>query len=68
MFEQFTANFLEAVEKRFNSKHEVLSKYSNLILSFIFSKSQLFALFLRYNLIGVSCGHDIFTDGKTDMV
>ena len=29
-----------------------------------FSKSQLFSLFLTYNLIGVSYGHDFFTDAK----
>ena len=29
-----------------------------------FSKSQHFSLFLTYNLIGVSCGHDFFTDAK----
>ena len=62
MFEQFTENFLEAVEKSFNSKHEVLSEYSNLILSFIFSKSALFSLSLTYNLIGASFGHDLFTE------
>ena len=43
-----------------SSKHEDLSEYSNLILSFIFSKSQLFSFFLTCNLIGVSCGHDFF--------
>eukprot|EP00493_Phyllostaurus_siculus_P020668 UN20993 len=31
-----------------------------MILSIIFSKSQLFSLFLTYNLIGVSCGHAFF--------
>ena len=46
-------------------KTKVLSEYSNLILSFIFSKSQLFSLFLPYNPIGVSCGHDFFTDAKS---
>ena len=45
------------MKKSFSSKHEDLSKYSNLILSYIFSKSQLFSLFLTCNLIGVSCGH-----------
>ena len=58
MFVKSTENFLEAFEKRFSSKHEVLSEYSNLILSFTFSKSQLFSLFLTYILIGVSCCHD----------
>ena len=33
-------------------------QYSNLILSFIFSKYQFFSLFLTYNPIGASCGHD----------
>ena len=41
-------------------KYEVLSKYSILILSFIFKKSELFSLFLTYNLIGVSYGHAVF--------
>ena len=36
MFVQSTENFLEAFEKKFQLKHEVLSEYSNLILSFIF--------------------------------
>ena len=45
-------------KKVFAQKNEVLSEYSILILSFIFKKSQLFSLFLTYNLIGVSYGHD----------
>ena len=52
------------LKKRFSSKRDVLSEYSNSILGFIFSKSQLFSLFLAYNLIGVSCGHDFFTGMK----
>eukprot|EP00493_Phyllostaurus_siculus_P026851 UN27197 len=49
------------LKKSFSSKRDVLSEYSNSILGFIFSKSQLFSLFLAYNLIGVSslsCIHD----------
>ena len=46
------------LKKSFSSKHEVLSEYSISILGVIFSKSQLFSLFLAYNLIGVSRGHD----------
>ena len=34
------------------------------ILELHFSKFQLFSLFLPYNLIGASCGHDFFTDVK----
>ena len=45
-------------KKSFAQKNEVLSEYSILILSFIFKKSQLLSLFLTYNLIGVSYGHD----------
>ena len=52
------------LKKSFSSKHEVLSEYSNSILGVIFSRSQLFSLFLAYNLIGVSCGHDFFTEIK----
>ena len=59
-----TEKFLEAFEKSFSSKHEALSEYSNLILRFIFSKPQLFSLFLTYNLISVSCSRDFFTDAK----
>ena len=35
-----------------------LSEYSNMILSFIFSKYKFFSLFLTHNLIGVPYGHD----------
>ena len=57
MFVKSTEKFLEAFEKKYLLKNEVLSEYSNHILSFIFSKSKLFSLFLTYNLIGVWCGH-----------
>ena len=56
--ETFLRTFLEAFEKFFISKHEDLSEYSNSILSFISSKSQLFLFFLTYDPIGVLCGHD----------
>eukprot|EP00493_Phyllostaurus_siculus_P024141 UN24478 len=46
--------FPEAFEKSSSIKLELLSKYSNPILSFIFSIFQLFSLFLTYNLVGVS--------------
>ena len=58
MFVKPIENFLEAFEKSFSPKIGALSEYSNPILSFIFSKSQLFSLFLTYNPIDVSCGHD----------
>ena len=48
-------------EGKVSAKSEVLSKYSNSTLSCIFSKLQLFSLFPIYNLIGSSCGHNIFT-------
>ena len=65
VFVKSTENFLEDFEKSFNPKNGVLSEYSNLILSFIFSKSQLFSLFLTYNPIGVSCGHDFLLTQRT---
>ena len=65
MFVKFTEIFVEASKKSFGSNHEILSEYSNSILSFIFSKSQLFSLFLSYNLIGVLCGYDFFTEANT---
>eukprot|EP00493_Phyllostaurus_siculus_P024700 UN25041 len=46
MFVKPIKNFLEAFEKSFSPKNGGLSEYSNSILSFIFSKSQLFSLFL----------------------
>ena len=59
------------LKKSFSSKHEVLSEYSNSILGVIFPRSQLFSLFLEYNLIGVSCVHDFsYWDkdlGQTDL-
>ena len=62
MLVKSTEMFLEAFQKKVCSKkNEFLSEYSILILSFIFKKSQLFSLFLTYNLIGVSYGHAFFT-------
>ena len=55
---------LQRWKQSFTSKHEVLSDYSNPILGFIFWKSQLFSLFLAYNLISVSCGHAFFYWGN----
>ena len=49
-------NFLEAFEKKFQPKNVILSEYSNPILSFIFSKFELFALFLTYNQTGDKSG------------
>ena len=64
MFVKSIENFLEVFEKSFSSKNGDLSEYSNLILSLIFSKSQLVSLFLTYNPIGESYGHDFFTDAN----
>ena len=50
--------------KSFSSKHEFLSYYWNFILRFMLSKSQFFSLFMAYNLISVSCGHESFTGKK----
>ena len=56
MFVKSTENFLDALEKNFSPKNGGLSEYSNPTWASFFSKSQLFSLFLTYNLISVSCG------------
>ena len=65
MFLKSIENFLEALEISFSPTNGGLSKYSNMILSFIFSESQLFSLFLTCNLIGASCGDEFFTDAES---
>ena len=58
-----TECFLETFEKSF-SKTWGFVRISQPNLSFIFSKSQLFSLFLIYNLISWSWGHHVFSRCK----
>ena len=51
MFVKSTEKFLEAFEKSFSSKYEVLSEYSNPILSFILSTFFELKLFFFHNLL-----------------
>ena len=61
---KLTENFLEGFEKKVSAQK---MRFSQNILpgsELHFSKSQLLLLFLTYNQIGVSYGHDFFTDTK----
>ena len=61
---EVTENFLEPLEKKVAAQNMWFCQ--NILHDFElhFSKSQLFSLFLTYNQIGASYGHDFFTDAK----
>ena len=65
MFVKSTGKFLE--DFNFQLKLWGFVKIFQPHFELNFFKISIFSLFLTHNLIGVSCGHDIFTDGKTDM-
>ena len=63
-FIKFTGNFLEAFEKNFQLKTGRFVRIFQADFALHFFKTSIFPLFLTYNLLGVSYGHDIFTNAK----
>ena len=64
VFLKSTEKFSRSLSKKFHPKKGGFVRIFQTDFELHLSKSQHFSLFLRYNLIGVSFGHDLFTDVK----
>ena len=64
VFIKVTGNFLEAFQKKFLLKTGGFLRIFQADLQLDVFKISVFPLFLTHNLLGVSYGHDFFTDAK----